>query len=330
MNNKDLISVIIPVYNVETYLDKCLNSVVNQSYTNLEIILVNDGSTDRSRDICQKYSSKDARIKMINKENGGLSDARNYGLKNVSGKYVTFVDSDDYLELDYVEYLYNLIKSGPYKMSLVSIFNDYSDSGAIVDRGNGNVFSISGKIAIEMMCYHNLIDTCAYAKLFDINIMNDFAFPKGKTYEDIGSIYLLFDRCPIINCGMVSKYHYVIRKDSITTKKFNKAKLDLLEMTDSMATYVNEKYPEIKKATLRRQIYARFSTINQMLDIYDEKNILVRNELVEYVRKYSYAVLLDNKAPLRDKMAVIMMKINFNLYKSIWRMYKFLHHRNLI
>ena len=102
----DLISVVIPVYNVEQYLPKCIESIMNQTYKNLEIILVNDGSTDGSQKICEEYKSIDNRIKIINKENGGLSDARNVGIDNSSGNYITFIDSDDYIDDDYVYTLY--------------------------------------------------------------------------------------------------------------------------------------------------------------------------------------------------------------------------------
>ena len=110
MNKQDLISVIVPVYNVENYLKRCLDSIINQTYQNIEIILIDDGSTDNSGNLCEDYKKIDNRIKVVHKTNGGLSDARNTGIKKAKGKYITFVDSDDYVEYDYVEYLYNLIK----------------------------------------------------------------------------------------------------------------------------------------------------------------------------------------------------------------------------
>ena len=106
--NEPLISVIVPVYNVEKYLPQCLDSIKNQTYTNLEIILVDDGSTDSSESICEDYAKSDSRIKLYHKENGGLSDARNYGIERASGQYFTFIDSDDYITKDYVSYLLEL------------------------------------------------------------------------------------------------------------------------------------------------------------------------------------------------------------------------------
>ena len=110
MEEKDrLVSIIVPVYNVEKYLSKCIEILINQTYTNIEILLINDGSTDNSKKICEQFKEKDSRIKLINKENGGLSDARNKGLQEAIGKYIAFVDSDDYVEKNYIETLYSLI-----------------------------------------------------------------------------------------------------------------------------------------------------------------------------------------------------------------------------
>ena len=108
--NNDLISIIVPVYNVEKYIVRCLESILSQTYKNIEVIIVNDGSVDKSGEICERYAKKDNRIKLINKSNGGLSDARNKGIDQANGIYITFVDSDDYISQNYVEILYKLIK----------------------------------------------------------------------------------------------------------------------------------------------------------------------------------------------------------------------------
>ena len=117
-----LITVIVPIYNVENYLKKCLNSIINQQYKKLEILLIDDGSTDLSGKIADEYAVKDNRIKVVHKENGGLSDARNYGLKIMTGEYVTFIDSDDYVTEDYISYMYGLLEKTIFKASLSLIF----------------------------------------------------------------------------------------------------------------------------------------------------------------------------------------------------------------
>ena len=117
---EDLISVVVPIYNVENYIKKCVDSILSQTYKNLEIILVDDGSPDNCPQICDEYAQKDNRIKVIHKENGGLSDARNAGIDISKGKFITFIDSDDYIEKDYVEVLYNSIKENASDMAIGS------------------------------------------------------------------------------------------------------------------------------------------------------------------------------------------------------------------
>ena len=121
--SQDLISVIIPIYNVEQYLDRCIDSVKKQTYTNLEIILVDDGSPDNCGKMCDEYAEDDKRIKVIHKENGGLSDARNAGIEIATGEYITFIDSDDYVSLDYVEYMYKLLKDAGAKLSICGVMD---------------------------------------------------------------------------------------------------------------------------------------------------------------------------------------------------------------
>ena len=125
-----LITVIVPIYNVENYLKKCLNSIINQQYKKLEILLIDDGSTDLSGKIADEYAAKDNRIKVVHKKNGGLSDARNYGLKIMTGEYVTFIDSDDYVTEDYVSYMYGLLEKTDFKapLALCSLINVYSST----------------------------------------------------------------------------------------------------------------------------------------------------------------------------------------------------------
>ena len=225
-----LISVIIPVYNVEKYLSRCLNSVITQTYQNIEIILINDGSTDDSLKIAQKFQKNDARIKLYSQKNQGLSGARNAGLKRATGDYITFIDSDDYVARDYVSYLYSLLKRNGFtsQLAICSLMDVFTVSGKEVNTGNNKEYTLSGKECIEKMCYQDLVDTCAYAKLGSKDLYKDFTFPVGKLFEDIGSTYKLFEKCKTVECGFFPKYYYNIRKDSITTRSFSKSKLDLL------------------------------------------------------------------------------------------------------
>ncbi|WP_270312668.1 glycosyltransferase family 2 protein [Ligilactobacillus agilis] len=319
--SQPLVSVIIPVYNVEKYLRRCLDSVLKQTYRQLEIILVDDGSTDSSGKIVDEYAKKDARIVVIHQENGGLSNARNHGIDIATGEYLTFIDSDDYVVEDYVEYLYNLLARNDFKakLALCSLKTIFTQTDGFIDAGNGTVQTLSGKKAIEMMCYHDLVDTCAYAKLAKKELYDHVRFPEGKLFEDIATTYLLFDQCDIVECGFVAKYFYMIRGDSIVTSGFKPGKLDLLAMTDKMAEYVNQKYPELKAATLRRQVYARFSTLNQMLTVKDY--IQERNEILSFLKRNKAQIMKNPRAPKRDKLGYLMLTFGFGFYKFAWKFY---------
>ncbi|MGN0153773.1 MAG: glycosyltransferase [Lachnospiraceae bacterium] len=323
MEEKDsklpLVSVIIPVYNVQDYLKKCLESIINQTYDNLEIIIIDDGSIDDSGKICDEYKKDDKRIKVIHKENGGLSDARNCGIEMATGEYLTFVDSDDYLDLDYVQYLYNLIQKNKCKLSICSLHFYYTGNGKVKHSGNGEIGVLSGKECIEKMCYHDEVDTCAYAKLYHKSLFESVRFPRGKLFEDIGTSYLLFDQCDKVAYGFEPKYYYVIRSNSIVTSKFNNKKLDLIEMTDRMANYVNNKYPDLNQATLRRCAYARFSTLNQMIGVANIDNL--RDEMITYLRNVSSQILRNPKTPKRDRVAFVLLKIGYPCYCILWRIY---------
>lgn len=319
-----VISIIIPIYNVEKYLKRCLDSVEKQIYTNLEIILINDGSTDSSLTIAKEYAKRDGRIKIFSEKNCGLSAARNLGLKHATGKYITFIDSDDYVSKDYVLYLYKLLEKGNFSasMSICSLMNVYENSGKEVNTGNNKEYTLTGKECIKMMCYHNLVDTCTYAKLGSKELYKDFKFPEGKVFEDIGTTYQLFEKANKVECGFKPKYFYNIRSNSITTREFTPKKLDLLKMTDKMADDVVRKYPDLKRAVLRRRIYARFSTLNQTLTSKNTVEIKkIRNELIKFIQNNHKELFLDKNVPKRDKAAYLSLCMGFNFYKCSWNLY---------
>lgn len=316
MNDK--ISVIIPVYNVEKYLRKGLDSVLAQTYKNMEIILVDDGSTDKSSQICDEYKEKDKRVTVIHKSNGGLSDARNAGTKIASGKYITYIDSDDIIAMDYIEYLYSLIIKYKCRMSLCTHTVLFED-GRKIEYGDGTEEVLSSEQCLDRMLYHEVIDTSAWGKLYETKLAKNILYPKGKLFEDIGTTYLFFINAKKIACGYQSKYFYIQRKNSIVSGKFNPHKLDLLEMTDKMSNEVYEIYPNLESGLLRRRVYARFSTLNQMLDIkgYDKE----RQEIIEFLLNNKKAILKDKRAPKRDKFAMLLISLGYPIYKIGWKAY---------
>ena len=177
---EDLITIVIPIYKVENYLDKCVKSVINQTYKNLEIILVDDGSPDNCPKKCDEYEKKDTRIKVIHKENGGLSDARNAGIDIAKGKYITFIDSDDYVSEDYVEYMYNLLKQNNTKMStcetqVVNIEKETEMETQFVE----NIEILTKRDLFYKILFAQKSDVSAYSKLYETELFKDIRYPKG-------------------------------------------------------------------------------------------------------------------------------------------------------
>lgn len=318
-----LISVVIPVYNVEKYLPRCIESVVAQTYKNLEIIVVDDGSKKVCADLCDTYADADSRISVFHKENGGLSDARNYGIERAKGEYITFIDSDDYVDNDYVEYLYAVLKKYRCKLSVCQHRMKYGN-GSTKDYGDKGDEALNAKQCIERMLYDNGVGIYAWAKLYHCSLFKRIKFPKGKLFEDNGTTYALMMLSERIALGNGSKYSYVLRSNSITQCDFSPAKFDLLEMTDKMATDVLCQYPGLKSAVCRRQVYARFSTLNQMLKVSGYEG--ERQALIDYIKRYRKEVFFDPKTPRRDRAAILLLSISYRLYRACWLGY--LKHRN--
>ena len=313
-----LISVILPVYNIETYLPKCMESLFCQTYKNIEFILVDDGSKKECADLCDSYMLKDNRVVVYHKTNGGLSDARNFGIERAKGDFITCIDPDDYVDIDYIEYLYNLISKYNVKMSNCQHRVIY-DSGKIKENGQNGDLLIDNKNCIERMLYHDVVDTSAWAKMYHKSLFNVVKYPKGKIFEDIGTTYALMLQCENIALGYESKYNYIFHNNSIVNSTFKLNKLDMLDMTDKMAKDVLNVYPDLKDAVLRRQVYARFSTLNQMLNCTDYD--VIKQNLIHYIKNNKKAVLSNKKTPNRDKIAFYLLGLGFPVYKYIWTLY---------
>lgn len=213
----DLISIIVPVYNMEKYLDRCMTSILNQTYENLEIILVDDGSTDNSPKLCDDYATKDSRIKVIHKENGGLSDARNAGLGIATGEYIGYVDSDDWIELDMYERMYKACADNNAELAICRYFREYDDK--TVNDGTSKIEILDRDEILRIYITDKdgyMIYNSVWSKLFKRELVEGVLFPRGKNSEDI--MYTTTAFCKLKKAVYIDTclYHYVIdRKDSI-------------------------------------------------------------------------------------------------------------------
>lgn len=244
MENLPLISVIVPVYKVEAYLDKCISSIVNQSYQNLEIILVDDGSPDRCGAMCDEWAERDRRIKVIHKENGGLSDARNAGMAVATGELMGFVDSDDWIAGDFFATLYR---------ALVESDAEIAECGTIYVAETGEQLRIRGVLtestlermeALRRLLLEDGVYQTVWNKLYKRSVVDGSLFPKGKYNEDDFWTYRVFDRIETLALVERPMYNYLQRGGSIMGSGYSLNRLDGLEARFERMLYM-QKYPQL-------------------------------------------------------------------------------------
>lgn len=242
----DLITIIVPVYNVERFLPVCVESILQQTYRNLQILLINDGSTDSCPQICDEYALKDTRIEVIHKLNGGLSDARNFGIEHAKGQYITFVDSDDVIASDMVEYLYLFLKKNHADISVCQPLRIAENGNSIdVKKTFFKDFVVSGNLA----CFHEFmafrrIGIIACGKLYRTGLFREVRFPVERYHEDVFTTYKLIALSDKIAVGSKKKYGYRIRTASITQSSFSPKHLDAVIAKEELADFIIKHYPK--------------------------------------------------------------------------------------
>ena len=323
MDNKlPLISVILPVYNVEKVLRRSVDSVLAQTYGNIEVILVDDGSPDRCPKICDEYAQKDARVRVIHQKNAGLSCARNRGIDAASGEYIAFVDSDDYVAADYLFFMYNLMSEHNADIVSCGAVDVYPSGKTAFHGGDSRVHIMDSREALERMCYNDSFFVTAWDKLYRKSLFDSVRFPAGKLFEDTGTTYKLVDRAERIVACCEVKYYYVISSDSssITTSGFNMSKLDYVEMADEMADFIIEKYPDLKPAAERKQLHACLSILTQLVNS-NTRNRQVEDRLLKKINLLKKGAMKNPRTPGRDKAALAALGFGFGFFALMWRAY---------
>ena len=214
----ELISVIVPVYNVEAYVAKCIESIQNQSYQHLEIILVDDGSTDDSGDICDQYAAYDDRIKVIHQENGGISAARNTGIEAANGDYITFVDSDDYIAPNMYEDMLHILKDNDLDILECTAFRD--KDGTIIEGCNDGSLEIFNRHEALKMAMHDCF-IAVWSQMYKRSAIGDVRFPVGRKFEDTAVSYLFIANTNRVGHINRCYYYYRLNPNSITQTSFD-------------------------------------------------------------------------------------------------------------
>ena len=302
-----LISVIVPVYNVEIYLTKCLESIVQQKYNNLEIILVDDGSTDNSGNICDEYASKDDRIVVIHKNNGGLSDARNRGINRAQGEYLTFIDSDDFVSDEYILYLYELILRSDADISVCG-YDRVWEKQITHSRPKQNKYIVLNRCrALATLLYQKEFTSSAWAKLYKKNVWKGIRFPMGQLHEDVAVMYLLFAQAKVVVYGDAKHYYYLQRGGSIVNSSFSSKRMDYIIHTQACIDYMKNNHIMLYKAAVSRHFSACCELLAEIPSHNDYE--IYREKLYHEIRKYWKIVYKDKYARLINRCAAIIFFI---------------------
>jgi glycosyltransferase involved in cell wall biosynthesis len=317
---KDKISVVIPMYNASKYLKKCIDNVINQKYSNLEIILVDDGSTDNCLEICNKYSKIDDRIVVIHKENGGLSSARNAGIEKATGKYITFIDSDDVVEKDYINILYDGIKKYKTKMCIGGLKTVY-ENGKVVDNSLKKTYKLSKMETFKKMLYTDGVSISAWSKLYDISLFKNVEYTVGRLFEDTSTTYKLIDQCDNISISDYPIYNYYIRKLSITSSKFNIKKLDWIISAIEMTSYLKKKYKELSSACTAYMMYTHIGVLSS-LAMNDKDYKKERNEIISYIKANKKKYISDKNVQNNYKLVCRLICFNYFIFKIFLKTYQ--------
>lgn len=316
----DKISIIVPVYNVSKYIRKCLDTIINQTYTNLEIILIDDGSTDNSGKICDEYAKIDSRIKVIHKENGGISSARNAGIKSATGKYIGFVDSDDWIDLDMYNRLYNNLKNENAEISCCNRLLVYSNKQK--EYGTSSYYEVmNSERAIELMCTYGYIGVSAYTKLYEKKLFKGTEFPTGKKSEDVFIMYKLFDKASTIVYDATPLYYYRQREGSITSAK--NINLDIIDASKEMMVFVEKKYPKIKSVVENNYVYSIIGVYDTILKSKEKGTKIdeLKKFIMAEVRKYYQEIKRLKINSKSRKMQLIMIRYIPSLYSFAFKLY---------
>lgn len=318
----DLISVIVPVYKTEPYLAKCIESILDQTYSNLEIILVDDGSPDNCGNICDEFAKKDSRIVVIHQKNGGLSNARNSALNIAKGNYIGFVDSDDYIDLNMYESMFNSIKKYKTNIACVGIIReDERHSFKQIIRCPNKEIEYSDEESIEEILYSRNIGISVWSKLFEKNIFEKIRFPVGETNEDACIMIDLMEGKKVVHTG-IPLYHYLVHEGSITNVYKEKTAQFSFKNAKKIVDEINEKYPNLIDVA---NIYLS-NTLFDILISYLRQNQMIDPLYKKYFTEFkkTWKCLIKSKElSISTKIKVILVRLH--LFRCMYNLRIFLN-----
>lgn len=314
---KPLISIIVPVYNAEDYLDKCIQSILQQDYEDFELILVDDGSTDQSGKIISNWASRDRRIRAFQKENGGQSSARNLGIDQAKGDYLSFVDSDDYVETDYLSYLLSLFTSDC-RITACNHLIIRGKHSAACSKSEDRL--LSREEAFEEVLFHGCIDIAPWAKLYKREVFQALRFPEGRIFEDTWLFGDVLNQTDVIAFGSRCCYNYVIHDQSTVRKAYSEQNLQYIEAAKKLASDAMKCSLGMETGAIRRINHARLSVLRCM-EHCGKKDWPLRKRIRDEILKDAPAYVNDSRTPKRDQAAIKLLRLGLFPFYSGWRLY---------
>lgn len=290
--NQPLVSVIVPIYNVEQYVERCIRSIVNQTYTNLEILLIDDGSPDRCPTICDMWAQKDSRIKVVHKPNGGLSSARNAGLDICNGDFISFVDSDDWIERDMIQFLLDACIKNGCALAVCGRYVHYEKINKLqIDKCPINNEIIDSKTFTAHMLIGSNCDCSACDKLFHKSLWDSMQFPEGRIYEDVAILYKIVLQTSYVATLNQPLYHYLRHSNSIVSSNVTEKLFDYPLNTRKMLEDIKQNHMELYD-------YACCTHTKAIIRVLDK---ISRSDRATYTRyKYEFIKLKNELTSLRN------------------------------
>ena len=314
--NEVLVSVIVPIYKVEKYLRQCIDSIVTQTYSNLEIVLVDDGSPDRCPGICDEYVMLDSRIKVIHKTNGGLSDARNAGTARATGEYIVYIDSDDWVRKDYVEKLIEMVIEQHAEMVICGSQNVSTREDPTEVVSEYKKCTYTQKEALENLLYQRGMDTSAWGRVIKAEIAKKHLFPKGLLFEDLATIYKYMMECNKIAYTNDPMYFYYQNPTSITHTKGDPKKLDIIPIIHQLVDDVTNAYPELEAAAMARK-FSVYCYVMMQLNLLDGNYKDLEQQVWEFICSYRRKMIFDKKARAKNRCAAILTYAGREIFKRM-------------
>ena len=309
-----MISIIVPVYNVEKYICRCIDSILDQTYKDFELILVDDGSTDSSGKICDDYKKRDKRIKVIHKENGGLSSARNIGLDIAEGDYIGFIDSDDYIRKDMYEVLYNDIVKYHADISICSYkeVNEYFQPKNI--RDNNKIEIYEGIDSLNQLYKNNRVKfIVAWNKLYDKSIFKNLRYEEGKIHEDELIIHKLLLSSKLVTYNSKEMYYYLQREDSIMKKEYSISNLSYINaLSDRIILFYKEGLDELQERAESEYLsnFFKYYFLVKEKDMYNLKEF--KSNFIDILK----IIIKKDRYTLKEKISWLIFCLNENTYKK--------------